>query len=624
MPTVTGMTTRRTSRSIACLLLGTMAGLGLASTAGAGNGQAASTKVSRSGVLVENHGDNLTTHGGSAVAAYSLRSADGTMTPLDSVPAQAHGLVGRHVNVTGSDRAGTLDLGDGTLAAANGSTGGTGGVVVNALAPGVKSVAVVLINFTDDTRQPWTITQARNVVFDSSTSVNAYYQDTSDGQVSLAGDVFGYVTITKDNVGCDWSQWGSAARTAAIAAGYPLDSYTYTVYAWPRTTLCGWAGLGYLPGTSSYIDGYLDTRVVGHELGHNFGVHHASTMSCSENGVVTTMTGTCTSDEYGDPYSIMGTSTRLHNNWHRQQLGWSTGMVTAISTATYTLAPADAGTGTRLIRIPRNNGTYLNLEYRQPTGLFDSFSVTEAVTNGVSIRIAPDTTSIVQSQLVDATPTSPSSFNDSTLKAGVSFTDPLTGATITVNSVSATGANITVSYGPDDVAPSGVGAVTTTTSSTSVRLQWTAATDNRGVVGYRVSRDGTLLQTVTTTTATDATVTAGQSYVYSVAALDAAGNVGPSSTVTVTPPLPDTGAPSAPTNLKAVASTGRSVTLSWTASVDPEGSAITYTISRVGKTWTTTGTSATDKPGRGTFTYTVTARDVAGNTSPAASVTIRL
>lgn len=603
---------------------------GVASPAVTGAPAPAAGRSERTGTLVEAHGDDLKAgveHG----HAWVLRLDDGTMLDLDRAPDHtAHGLVGRKVRVSGQERAGRLDLGQGgTLAPADGGTtsGATGGTVA-ALAPGAKSVAVVLLNFTDDQRQPWTIDQARQVLFDGTTSVNAYYQDASDGQVSVTGDVFGYVTIAKDNVGCDWSQWGADARAAALAAGVPLGNYTYTVYAWPRTSLCGWAGLGYLPGTSSYIDGYLDTRVVGHELGHNFGVHHASSLSCvSGTGAPTAVDGTCTASEYGDPYSIMGSSTRLHNNWHRAQLGWSMGTVTATTTLSTTLAPADVGTGTRLVRVPRGDGTYLNLEYRQPTGLFDNFSSLSPVVGGVSVRVAPDTGSIVQSQLIDVSPTSPSSFDDPVIKPGSSFTDPKTGVTISVLSASSSGASVLVDYGADTVAPSAPGSfgatAATTSGGSSATLTWTAATDNRGVAGYRIYQGASAY---TTTTALSATVTGlapGTAYSFGVEAFDAAGNTGPRVTTSVTTPVLDTTVPSPLTGLTASVTKTREVRLSWAASSDNVG-VTGYTISRSGKTWTVTGTTATDKPGRGSFTYTVVARDAAGNQSAPAFITVNV
>ncbi|MWC29711.1 fibronectin type III domain-containing protein [Paenibacillus sp. MMS18-CY102] len=89
---------------------------------------------------------------------------------------------------------------------------------------------------------------------------------------------------------------------------------------------------------------------------------------------------------------------------------------------------------------------------------------------------------------------------------------------------------------PDTVAPSVPANVTATaSSSTQVNLSWTAATDNVGVVGYEIYRDGTLAGTSTTNSFGNTGLTASTSYSYTVKAKDAAGNVSAaSSAVNVT------------------------------------------------------------------------------------------
>jgi chitodextrinase len=68
-----------------------------------------------------------------------------------------------------------------------------------------------------------------------------------------------------------------------------------------------------------------------------------------------------------------------------------------------------------------------------------------------------------------------------------------------------------------------------------VSLAWQPSTDNVGVVGYRVFRNGALLVTTTANGWTDQTASTGVAYSYSVVAFDAAGNVSsPSNTTTVT------------------------------------------------------------------------------------------
>lgn len=628
------MNMRRALRPLLALTAVGAIALTAATPVGARGPAPAAALEQRSGMLVEAHGDHIHVSGahGTGDVGYLMQMADGRMVTLESVPRDtARGLVGRQVVARGTDRGGKFDLTGGSLAAADGKAPtASAGTVQPAIAPGVKTVAVLLINFTDDLRQPWTLTQARNVVFDGATSVNAFYQDSSDGAISLSGEAFGYITITRaSTTTCDWQQWSSTARQQAINSGIALNNYTYTVYAWPNTSGCQWAGLGFLPGTSSYIDGALDTRVVGHELGHNFGVHHAATLSCTgTDGLPSAVTGTCSMSEYGDGFSIMGSSTRLQNGWHKAQLGWLSGaVVTASTTTTQMIAPLESGSGVRMVRVPRGNGTYLWIDFRQPTGLFDNFTAGSAIVSGVSLRIAPETSSLVQSQLIDVTPTSPTSFGDSTLKAGMSFTDPLTGVTISVLSVSASGAEVSVDYGADTVAPSAPGGLTanasTTSGSSQVVLNWNAATDNRGVTGYRVYRDGSLVASTTSLTHTVTGLTPGTSYTFGVEAFDGAGNTSALSTVNATTPTPDVTAPSAVTGFAGTVNTKtRQVTLRWNASTDPEGSAVTYVISRTGRTWTTTTLSIVDKPGRGTFTYTIYARDAAGNQTATATTSV--
>ena len=78
---------------------------------------------------------------------------------------------------------------------------------------------------------------------------------------------------------------------------------------------------------------------------------------------------------------------------------------------------------------------------------------------------------------------------------------------------------------PDITAPAPPATLTARLDSpTQTTLRWSAATDDVGVVGYRISRDGVLLRTVNGLTTTDSPVPAGP-HTYGVAAVDAAGNV---------------------------------------------------------------------------------------------------
>ncbi|NUS27943.1 MAG: chitinase [Streptomyces sp.] len=81
---------------------------------------------------------------------------------------------------------------------------------------------------------------------------------------------------------------------------------------------------------------------------------------------------------------------------------------------------------------------------------------------------------------------------------------------------------------PSDSAPSAPGTPTTSSiTDTSVKLTWSAATDDKGVKNYDVLRNGSKVATVTTTSYTDTGLTAGTSYSYTVQARDTADQTGP-------------------------------------------------------------------------------------------------
>ncbi|MEV5641815.1 glycoside hydrolase family 18 chitinase [Streptomyces flaveolus] len=83
---------------------------------------------------------------------------------------------------------------------------------------------------------------------------------------------------------------------------------------------------------------------------------------------------------------------------------------------------------------------------------------------------------------------------------------------------------------PGDAAPSAPGTPTASgITDTSVKLTWSAATDDKGVKNYDVLRDGAKVATVTGTTYTDTGLTKGTDYSYTVQARDTADQTGPAS-----------------------------------------------------------------------------------------------
>ncbi len=179
--------------------------------------------------------------------------------------------------------------------------------------------------------------------------------------------------------------------------------------------------------------------------------------------------------------------------------------------------------------------------------------------------------------------------------------------------------------GGDTTAPTAPGNLHSTGVTTnSISLAWDASTDNVGVTGYTVSYGNSSVN-VSGTTVTINGLAANTDYTFTVKARDAAGNVSNASNpVTVKTALPaeDNTAPTAPTNLQVTGKSTSSVSLSWTASTDNVG-VTGYTVSYGGSTSVNvTGTSATINglSAGTTYTFTVTAKDAAGNVSAGATI----
>jgi hypothetical protein len=159
-------------------------------------------------------------------------------------------------------------------------------------------------------------------------------------------------------------------------------------------------------------------------------------------------------------------------------------------------------------------------------------------------------------------------------------------------------------------------------NSTTINLSWTASTDNVGVVGYNVYRDGGAvpIATVSATNFSDTGLPISSTHTYTVKAFDGANNQSTASnTVTVSTLGNDTVPPTVPTGLTATGSSSTAIDLVWTASTD--NFAVTgYKVFRDGglteiATVSTTSFSDTGLAVNSTHSYQVLAFDGANNQS---------
>jgi hypothetical protein len=511
-----------------------------------------------------------------------------------------------------------------------------------------KRVAVLLINFVQQPSEPWSKDAVRELYFGANDSVASYYAELSDGQMSVTGSVFGYLRLKTNTSDCYFREWARAARDAARSAGIALGTFTNIVYVFPYQSACWWNGFaGDGPsgpeGRENWINGWLSVYVAAHELGHNFGVGHASSLTCTSGPNRVAFSSNCSSYEYGDPYDVMGYGgSRLMHAWHRWQLGLmaDSDIETVTQSGTYRIAPLElSGNGPRMLRIPRSSGGYYFLEIRRPFGAYDDFPSDAPPVTGVPIRAASGTAG-TSTKLIDTAPAT-CTFNDAPLREDRTFTDPVNNITITTVGIDAGGAEVQIQVGnaavttlrvpsdapgvgPDTTPPTAVAHIRgTQVTGRLVAFEWDPADDDVGVERYRVTIDGIQVGTTCDLRLRNVTLKDGRTYEVGVRAVDAAGNAGPLETASYT--VPDFTSPALPRTLSATVRPA-SITLRWQPGTDNVG-VTRYLVSRNGQVIAAADAAArsyVDKSApRGFNTYSLVAFDAAGNASHPVKKTVR-
>ena len=253
--------------------------------------------------------------------------------------------------------------------------------VAEAPVTGTEDVLVVPVQWSGNGSDGTTAASLSNVMADSRT----WLDEVSDGRLDLRATVRGWTTITRPSGSCDEAGYSFAydvrTRThdALRAAGVEPGAYDVVVIYFARTssqTACAWAGLG--GGSAVWLAAYASLGVIVHELGHTFGLGHASRLACTSGGEAVSLSGTCSAIEYGDPTDIMGASDAGFAGPHLESLGWlataerralsvpSTGTT---STSALLRPLSRPGTGVRLVRISHPDGSTYWVENRQRVGI---------------------------------------------------------------------------------------------------------------------------------------------------------------------------------------------------------------------------------------------------------------
>ncbi len=179
--------------------------------------------------------------------------------------------------------------------------------------------------------------------------------------------------------------------------------------------------------------------------------------------------------------------------------------------------------------------------------------------------------------------------------------------------------NDTLPNNQDTQAPNAPNNLTATAvSQTQINLAWTASSDNTGVAGYFILRDGTLIARTANLTYQDLNLDTSKIYRYILVAYDANGNVSLQSASASNANFKDTTPPSPPARLIATPVSSTEIDLTWDPSTDNVG-VKGYSIIRdgvfTGKTVVGTSFQDTGLNPDQTYVYTVVAFDAVFNAS---------
>ena len=170
------------------------------------------------------------------------------------------------------------------------------------------------------------------------------------------------------------------------------------------------------------------------------------------------------------------------------------------------------------------------------------------------------------------------------------------------------------------------GLAVTAASATSISVSWTRSSDNVGVAGYGVYRNGSSIDSSSATSYTFSNLACGSGFTFAIDAYDAAGNrsarasVGGQTSACAAPA--DTQPPTTPGTLVVTSKTASSISVSWAAATDNVGVA-GYGAYRNGAAVGSTQAASYTYPALACgsdFTLAVDAYDAAGNRSSRASI----
>jgi hypothetical protein len=297
--------------------------------------------------------------------------------------------------------------------------------LTSAWTTGNKSLLYIRVDMSDRPGDPVDAAAVQNTM---DVAVNNFYRETSYNKTSLLPATV-IPTVRLPRTAAEYETIGDGqlmtdAIAAARAAGFDIVNYNLYIVAFPRLSY-GYSGKASVGRARIWLNGSFGSGVTAHELGHNYGLHHANLWQTTDGSVI----GAGANVEYGNVFDVLGRGgiRGQFNAWFKTRLDWLLpGEFTNVgASGTFRIGAVDdpAETGQRALKIVKDTSRSYWVEFRR------AYTTNRWAMNGAMLNWGYNTNT--GSHLLDTTPGSANSQNDAPLLVGRTFSDTQAGIHIT-------------------------------------------------------------------------------------------------------------------------------------------------------------------------------------------------
>jgi len=289
---------------------------------------------------------------------------------------------------------------------------------------GQKTLLYIRVDMSDKAGDPVTEASVRSTM---DTAVDPYYRDSSYQKTSLVTTIT--PTMRLPHTAAEYETIGDSqiltdGQAAAKAAGFDSATYSLFIVAFPKMSF-GYSGKARVGRAGVWLNGSFGSGVTAHELGHNYGVHHANLWQTTDGSII----GAGANLEYGNPFDVMGRGgvRGQFNAWFKARFDWvlPTDYLNVTASGRYRIGAIDepAETGPRALRAVKDSTKNYWVEFRK------AFTTNAAAMNGALVNWGYN--SNTGSHLLDMTPGTSAGASDAPLIVGRTFSDTVSGIHIT-------------------------------------------------------------------------------------------------------------------------------------------------------------------------------------------------